>query len=187
MRALPPANRLSRRRLLAASGATLAVGSSVVLAACGKSEDDEGSPEENAEKLNKVLAAQLAVQEAIRPAVESQVKGSLEPALQALSEETDKLIQDLTDAIEASDGSPTDAAVAGSEAESAIEGLRDQLNVAILTATEAVADISEPDAVATVYKAVFTDAANVSVLNDVLGEDPAPDAFVGVAGAEESS
>jgi hypothetical protein len=189
VRAQLPATPLSRRRLLAASGATLAAGSAVALAACGSSEDDDaGSPEEDATALNQVLAAQLALQTAISPAREAQAGSSLEPALVAFAQETDKLIQDLGDAIDTAGGTATtEASDAASQAESAVEGLRDETNAAILAATEAVADITNTDAIATVYRTAFTDAANLSVLDDVLGGDPAPEAFVGVAGAEGSS
>ena len=47
--------------MLAASGATLAAGAPVALAACGTEEDEDVSPEREAELLNVVLAQQLAV------------------------------------------------------------------------------------------------------------------------------
>lgn len=171
--------RLSRRRLLAASGAALAVGAPAALAACGTAEDEDEdvSPEREAELLNVVLAQQLAVVEALDQASSSapnELRGSvvrLHRTRQQSSSGLEKTISDLG-------GTPTDQpAESASQAESAVEGLGDQLEASIAATLDAIGELL-PNTRQPVHRAIAEDAAVLAAIRDTLGEEPAPDAFV---------
>jgi len=178
--------RLSRRRLFAASGATLAAGSAAALAACGTTEDENEStsPAREAELLNEVLAQQLAVIEVARFAA----KGAPEEAAAAAAELRELRVAS-TDALEGAiaelDGTPAGEAAASVEAESAVEGLARQLEAAIAASVDAIGEIN-PERRQPVQRAITEDAAALAVMRSTLGEEVAPDAFVmGPAAAQE--
>ena len=181
MSPLQPPTRLSRRRLLAASGATIAAGSTAVLAACGAAEEeDQRSPVRDVELLNQVLAGQLALRDMVRSLPAG--SGPLALAVDELIGAVHGDIEGLQDAIGDLDGTPTDVPATRSDHyESGIEGLRDRLDRAVADAVAAVADLSTPELVQTVYGIAFGDAAYATLMRDTLGEDQASDAFVGVA------
>lgn len=171
---------------MAVSGATLAAGSTAVLAACGAAEEDERSPEHDVELLNEVLAGQLALRDMVRSLPAG--AGPLALAVDELIGAVHGDIKSLKGAIGDLDGTPTDVpATRSGHYESGVEGLRDRLDRAVADAVAAVADLSTGELIATVYGIAFGDAAYATVMRDTLGEDPAPDAFVGVAGGEAGS
>lgn len=179
--------RISRRRLLAASGATLAAGAPVALAACGAEEDEDVSPEREAELLNVVLAQQLALVEAAREAMDI---GQGEPqdaqAIFRYSTERQKSAQALERAISDLGGTPVTEPAELVGAESAVEGLARQLEVAIAASLEAIGELS-PEQRQPVHDAIVEDAGLLAEIRLVLGEDPAPDAFVMGPAAEEAT
>jgi hypothetical protein len=87
--------------MLAVSGATLAAGAPVALAACGAEEDEDVSPEREAELLNVVLAQQLAVLEAARalnPAdATEELGGTIDDLARARGDSTQALDAAVTD------------------------------------------------------------------------------------------
>lgn len=177
---------MSRRRLLAASGATLAAGSPVALAACGATEEDEEvSPDREAELLNAVLAQQLAVFEAVEAALRS-APSSVREAIFLAREGRRDSIEELEATISELGATPaSQPAASASQAESAVEGLGDQLEVAIAATVAAIGELS-PERREAVYRAITEDAATLAAIRDTLGEEIAPDAFVlGPPGAEE--
>lgn len=175
---------LSRRRLLTASGATLALGSAGVLAACGPPADERNEAGD-IDQLNEVLASQLALAALLKKTPGGAAAGPLALALTELSGDTDDGVAKLEDAIDQLGGNPTktpgDRAAA---AESAVESLRNQLQLALTDANSAVGELSTAELRDLVYDIVFTDAANAALMNDTLGDDVAPDAFVGVPGGK---
>ena len=170
--------RLSRRRLLAASGATLAAGAPAALAACGTATDDEDlSPEREAELLNEVLAQQLAVRDAAEQALQS-APGSVKESIFTLRENSAASITELETLITDLGGTPTDEpAPSASQAESEVEGLGGQLESSIAATLEAIRELS-PEPREPVYTAITEDAAALAAIRDTLGEEIAPDAFV---------
>ena len=169
--------RISRRRLLAASGATLAVGAPVALGACGAEEDEDVSPEREAELLNVVLAQQLAVLEAARALSRADATAALGSALDELVRRRSDSSESLDAAITDLGGTPVSEPAELVGAESAVEGLARQLEASIAAALEAIGELS-PEQRTPVHDAIVEDAATLAELRVVLGEDPAPDAFV---------
>ena len=161
--------------MLAASGATLAAGAPVALAACGTEEDEDVSPAREAELLNVVLAQQLAVIEATRSAASGKPGGN-----QAVLN-IQKARLDSTGALEGAitdlGGTPVTEPVELVGAESAVEGLARQLETSIAASLDAIGELS-PEQREPVHAAIVEDAAALAELRVVLGEDPAPDAFV---------
>ena len=169
--------RLTRRRLLAASGATLAAGAPAALAACGTVEEDEDvSPEEEAGLLNQVLPQQLAVIEAAKQAIKAGPADAVKVA-KSLDEERLKSTQELEAEINDLGGTPASEAADLVGAESAVEGLARQLEASIAATLEPLGELS-PESRQPVHRAVVQDAAALAAVRDTLGEEPAPDAFV---------
>ncbi len=168
---------LSRRRLLAASGATLAAGAPAVLAACGSSDEDEDvTPAEEAELLNAVLAQQLAVASAAGEASKAS-PGEVRQSIKLFARDRDSSAQAL--AVEVGDlgGTPTEEAVDLIGAESAVEGLARQLETSIAASLAAIGELA-PERRAPVHQAIVEDAALLAAIRSVLGEEIAPDSFV---------
>jgi len=164
--------------LLVASSATLAAGAPLVLAACGTTEeDDETSPEREAEVLNEVLAAQLAVLAAIgdagnaAPGQAAAILGPLETQGSRSAEAIGAYVSELG-------GTPTEEPAEAIGGESPVEGLARQLEDSIATSTEAIAEVTTAAYRQAVHRATVTNAAALAVMRDTLGEEPAPDAFV---------
>ena len=174
----PVGLRLTRRQLLAASGATLAAGAPAVLAACGSAdEDDDVTPAEEAELLNAVLEQQRGVQDALARAVGGNVPTELEEPLQQLVDLREQSTQDLERTIADLDAEPVGEAVALAGAESPAEGVARQLEVSIAASLEAIGELA-PERRVPVHRAITEDAAALAAIRSVLGEEVAPDAFV---------
>ena len=170
--------------MLAASGATLAVGAPAALAACGDAEDDEDvSSEREAELLNQVLAEQLAVVEAA-DAASSNAPGEIRPVIDRLNTMRQQSARALENTIGDLDASPAEAAdLVG--AESPTEGLARQLEQSIAVSLEAIGEVT-PETRLPVHRAIVEDAAALAAIRNTLGEEIAPDAFVlGAPAGEE--
>jgi hypothetical protein len=173
--------------MLAVSGATLAAGAPVALAACGTEEDEDVTPEREAELLNVVLAQQLAVAEAAREAVNIGRRQEQDSqAIFRFSTEREQSAQDLEAAITDLGGTPVAEPAELVGAESAVEGLARQLETAIVASLDAIGELS-PEQRGPVHDAIVEDAAILAELRVVLGEDPAPDAFVMGPPSEEAA
>ena len=184
MIARPPTLPLSRRRLLAISGATAAAGSSAFLAACGAvaEDEEEATPEEQSAALNAVLAQQLAVFDAAAAVSGSAPPEEAEGASTALRNLRDRSIKELRAAIGELGGSATqEPAPQAAQAESPVEGLARQLDASLAACTRAIGDLAA-DRRQPVQRAIAEDAATLAVMRSVLGEDVATDAFVLGAG-----
>jgi len=173
--------------MLAASGATLAAGAPVALAACGAEEDEDASPEREAELLNVVLAQQLAVVEAAREAVDIGRRQEQDAnSIFGHSVERQKSARALETAITDLGGTPVTEPAELVGAESAAEGLARQLETSIAASLDAIGELS-PEQREPVHTAIVEDAGLLAELRVVLGEDPAPDAFVMGPPAEEAA
>jgi hypothetical protein len=177
--------RISRRRLLAASGATLAAGAPVALAACGSDEDEDVSSEREAELLNSVLAQQLAVMDAAREASSGAPQAAVKAAAQ-LTNLRDRSSQALETAISDLGGAPTSEPAELASAESPVEGLARQLETSIAASLTAIGELS-PEQSEPVHNAIVEDAGALAEVRIVLGEEPAPDAFVMGPPAEQAA
>ena len=173
--------------MLAASGATLAAGAPVALAACGTEEDEDVSPAREAELLNVVLAQQLAVIEATR---RRRTRASTGGTSRRWSNYPDRRawIRPVHSrrAITDLGGTPVTEPVELVGAESAVEGLARQLETSIAASLDAIGELS-PEQREPVHAAIVEDAGALAELRVVLGEDPAPDAFVMGPPAEEAA
>lgn len=172
--------------MLAASGVTLAAGAPVVLAACGTEEDEDVSPAREAELLNVVLAQQLAVTDALAEALRGSPPEALRRPLGELNDMREQSAQDLESAIGDLGGEAVDTGVELVGAESAVEGLARQLETSIAASLDAIGELS-PEQREPVHTAIVEDAGALAELRVVLGEDPAPDAFVMGPPAEEAA
>ena len=169
--------RISRRRLLAASGATLAAGAPAALAACGTAEtDDEVSESEQADLLNQVLTQQLGVADAAGQAAKS-APGEVRNVVRVLFDERSRSAQALGDEINDLGGTPTKDSADLVGGESAVEGLARQLEASIAATLEPLGELP-PERRQPVHRALVQDAAALAAVRDTLGEEPAPDAFV---------
>ncbi len=182
--------RLSRRRLLAASGATLAAGAPAALAACGTAtdDDDDVSPEREAELLNEVLAQQLGVQDALGLALGANAPQELREPLGQLIDLREESGLELEKVIRELGGEPVDAGVEPIGGESPVEGVARQLETSIAASTEAIRELPA-DSRQSIHRAITEDAAVLAAIRSTLGEEPAPDAFVmgPPAAAEEAA
>jgi hypothetical protein len=179
--------KISRRRLLAASGATLAASAPVALAACGDTEEDDEdvSPARQAELLNAILAQQLAVSEAAGH-VSGNAPADAAAIAAALRNLRDRSEQELESTIEDLDGTPTTDAVGLAGGESPTEGLARQLETSIAATLQAIGELP-PERRQPIQQAITDDAAALAGLRSVLGEEIAPDAFVmGPPSSEDS-
>lgn len=168
--------RVSRRRLLAASGATLAAGAPAVLAACGTEDEEDVSPEREAELLNDVLAQQLAVIAAVDPA-SSNAPGQLQPIFDRLNTIRQMSARVLENTIRDQDATPTDKPAAAVGGESPTEGVARQLEHSIAGSLAAIGELT-PQTRLPVHQAIVEDAETLAAIRDTLGEEIAPDAFV---------
>jgi hypothetical protein len=167
---------VSRRRLLAASGVTLAAGAPAVLAACGAEEDEDVSPEREAELLNDVLTQQLAVIDAADQA-SSNAPRDLQEIFDRLRTIREQSARALENTIRDQDGTPTSEAAAAAGGESPTEGVARQLEQSIAGSLAAIGELT-PETRLPVHQAIVEDAETLAAIRDTLGEDIAPDAFV---------
>jgi hypothetical protein len=172
---------ITRRRLLAASGAGLAGGGAIAaLSACGDSVE-EPSAERDVELLNAALAAEATVagmyEDLRAPA------GPGAEALDVFAEQAAAQVERLTRAIEDAGGTPSEENGSPPEAESAVEALTLALNPAIAAYHEAAGGLSTPELNRLVLELMAADAAQLAALRGILGEEQAPEPFV--TGLEE--
>ncbi len=169
------ADRMTRRRMLGASG--VAIGSPLLLSACGTTSEEEARSEANdPDLLNAVLAQHLAVLDA-----SSALGDAPEPARQAADVLTTAR-EDSTGELEAfvseREGEATTEPAEAASAESPTEGLALQLEDSIEASLEAIGDLSSPAYRQAVHRFITEDAAALAALRSVTGEEIAPDAFV---------
>lgn len=165
---------LTRRRLIAASGA--AVAAPLALAACGNSVETERSEDNDIDLLNGILAAQLTVLELARAAA-----GNLSPAadvVATLARERKTSTEALAIAVEGSGGTATTEAVEAPAAESPAEALIVALQSSIETGLEAIGSVSKERLRQVAHRDITLDAAALSGLRSATGGDIAPDSFV---------
>ena len=169
---------ITRRSLLAASGTTLAAGTPLALAACGETEEEteDVSPARQAELMNQVLPQQLAVLDIART-VPGNAPNAVDGVAAAEVNLRDRSTQALEAAITDLDGTPNETAADTVGAESPTEGLARQLETSIAASQEAYAELP-PEHRLPILRAIIEDAAALAALREVLGEEPAPDAFV---------
>jgi hypothetical protein len=168
---------ITRRRLLATSGAGLAgTGAVTLLAACG-TDEEEPSAERDAELLNTALEAQATVAQLYSDTPASQ-EGSTARALDTFSKEADDQLRRLRESIEGAGGTPSDTAADAPQAESQLEALALALTTAIGAYNAAVGDLSSSSLRATVLELGVADAAQLAAIHGLLGEEQAPTAFV---------
>jgi hypothetical protein len=164
---------ITRRRLLAASGAGFAgTGAATVLAACG-TEIEDPSPERDVELLNAALQAQSAAVRVLRFAE----AGSGTPT-EGFAEEAQRQTQELTEAIEAAGGTASGSTGDAPEGESPTEAAAFALDDAIAAYHAAAGALSTAELNGMVLEFIAADAAQVAALRGVLGEDQAPQPFV---------
>jgi hypothetical protein len=176
--------RISRRRMLAASGA--AVGSSAFLAACGQASDPdaERSEEDDPALLNAILEQHLAVADATAAAED----GPLPDVTSELATQRKDSISQLESFISERDGDASTQPAETADAESPTEALAVQLEDSIAASLEAIGELSSPAYRQAVHRWVTEDAAALAALRSELGGDIAPDAFVfGAPASEEDS
>jgi hypothetical protein len=179
--------RLTRRRLLATSGATVAAGTSVAFAACGDTEEEteDVTPARQAELLNAILAQQLAVEEACEVAL-GNAPDELQGLISSLRDERRKSIDDLDSTITDLDGTPITDGVGLAGGESPTEGLARQLETSIAATLQAIGELP-PESRQPIQQAITDDAAVLAGIRSVLGEEVAPDAFVMGPPSQEDS
>jgi hypothetical protein len=176
--------RITRRRMLAVSGA--AVGAPVFLAACGATTeaDDDRSEGTDPDLLNAVLEQHLAVQDAAEAAGD----GPLPEVVETLTAARKDSVAQLESFITERDGDATTDAAAASEAESATEALVLQLGESIEASLAAIGELSSPAYRQAVHRFITEDAAALAALRSETGGDVAPDAFVfGAPASSEDS
>jgi hypothetical protein len=182
----PIATRISRRRMLVASGA--AVSAPFAFYACGSEDELEARSEANdPDLLNAVLAQQLAVEEVAR----SFTKGrepttAVGSAAQTLAATRKKSISQLEAFIAEREGEPTADPAETVAAESPPEALARQLEASIEASLGVIGDLSSATYRQAVHRYITEDAAALAAMRSVLGEDVVPDAFVfGPASTED--
>jgi hypothetical protein len=167
---------ITRRRLLAISGAGLAGGgAAAALAACG-TEVEEPSTERDVELLNAALEAERAVAELYKSP--ASLSGAGAEAANSFRAEAEDQVDELTEAIETAGGTPSETQPETPEAESVIEAGVLALENTIAAYHAAIGDLSTADLRAMVLGFVATNAAQMAALRGVLGEEQAPEPFV---------
>ena len=160
--------------MLAVSGTTLAAGA---LAACGTTEEDEEvTPEREAELLNDVLAQQLGVIEVLDPD-SSNSPDELQPIFDRLNTIRQRSARALENTIRDQDATPTDEPADTVGGESPTEAVARQLEHSIAGSLAAIAELT-PQTRLPVHQAIVEDAATLAAIRNTLGEEIAPDAFV---------
>ena len=165
--------RMSRRRMVVASGA--AIGAPLVFAACG-SAGDERSEGDDPDLLNAVLAQHLAVLDAAE-AIDSIADPGPATTSALIAARNDSVTQ-LEAFIGERDGTATTEGAELAQAESPAEGLTLQLETSIEASLEAIGDLSAAAYRQSVHRFITEDAAALAALRSVTGGEIAPDAFV---------
>ncbi len=168
--------RMTRRRMVAVSGA--AVGAPLSLAACGTtSEEDDRSEANDPELLNAVLAQHLAVVE-VADTASSNAPEEVVPSLDRLRTLRERSAGELEAFISERDGDATTEPADRAQAESPSEAVSLQLEDSIAESLEVIGDLSAPAYRQAVHRFITEDAAALAALRSQLGGDIAPDAFV---------
>lgn len=169
----PLASAVSRRGLLAASGASL---SALALAACGATrEEEEPSPAQDAERLNELLAAEELLNNIYRSA--PQASGAERRMIDSFAFAAARNVLTLREAVtdrSAEPAGPEEGMVGGT-------GLRPLIigeNRAIAAGISAVGGLTEAEAKQLVQGIVAGHAARVAVLRSIEEGDAAPEAWV---------
>ncbi|MEJ7875722.1 MAG: hypothetical protein WKF62_03605 [Solirubrobacterales bacterium] len=165
--------RMSRRRMVVASGA--AIGAPLILAACGSAEE-ERSEGNDPDLLNAVLAQHLAVLEAAE-AIDSIADPGPAVSSALITARTDSITQ-LEAFVGERDGTATTGAADLAQAESPAEGLALQLEASIEASLDTIGDLSAAAYRQSVHRFITEDAAALAALRTVTGGEIAPDAFV---------
>lgn len=165
---------LSRRGLLAASGASL---SALALAACGTAtqEEDEPSPEADAELLNELLAAEEALAGVYSAA--PNLSGAERKMVDRFALDNAANVRALRDAVTERGGEPASAAE-GMVGGTGFGPLITAESRAIAAGIAAIGGLSEGSAKQLVQAIVMGHAARVAVLRSVEDGSPAPEPFV---------
>jgi rubrerythrin len=179
----------SRRRFFHMSGVSVAGGSAVFLAACGREDPTSRAPtgpdesdQADVEILNGALDLELMAVAAYKVAA-GQMRGSvLEVGKTFLAQEQEHA-DGLSAAIKDAGGTPNRAKSSYDfpELRSQNDALRfavDLENTAIAAYIDALPKLTQGDLRATAAAIVTSEAEHVSVLLDALGRDPVPGAFV---------
>lgn len=164
---------LTRRRLLAASGATLAAGSAAVLAACG-SEEEGPSEAEVAAALNGMLAAEEALLEQYRA---TRLPGGLQGALPGIRRAIEADVRMLRTAVadrNAEPAGPAENFPSGGDAAALAAGE----STALAAALEAIGPIGDAELRTGVQGAITNHAIRAALLRDAAGEPVVGEPFV---------
>jgi rubrerythrin len=180
---------LSRRRFFHRSGVSVAGGSAVFLAACGREDPTSRAPtgpdesdQADVEILNGALDLELMAVAAYKAAA-GQMRGSvLEIGKTFLAQEQEHA-DGLSAAIKDAGGTPNRAKSsyefpALRSQTDALKFAVDLENTAIAAYIDALPKLSQGDLRATAAAIITSEAEHVAVLLDALGRDPMPDAFV---------
>lgn len=164
---------MSRRGMLAASGASL---SALALAACGAvQEEEEPSPEEDAELLNELLAAEEALGGVYSGAPD--LSGAERAMIDRFALDTAGNVRALRDAVTERGGEPAGPAE-GMVGGTGFGPLITAENRAIGAGIAAIGGLSEGSAKQLVQAIVMSHAAHVAVLRNVEDGSPAPEPYV---------
>lgn len=165
---------LTRRRLLAASGVTLAAGSAALLAACGTEEDEGPSQAEVAAALNGMLAAEEALLEQYGGA---QASGDLRPAIPRFRRMVEGAVDELSQAVRERDAEPAGPAE-GFPGSGDATALAAGESTALAAGLEAIGLIGDQELRARVQGMITGHAIRAAALRDAAGEAVVGEPFV---------
>jgi hypothetical protein len=170
---------ITRRRLIAASGATLAAGgAAATLTACGGDGRTEPSAERDIELLQRALDAQASVSDLYRVARRQALDPPVVNAIETFDRRSSRNQRQLALRIEDAGGTPAEPDIRTPAAESVVEAIGIALDDAIAAEHGIVGHLSSPAARRTVYEAMTSDAAQLAAFRGILGEVQVPAAFV---------
>lgn len=178
------AHRISRRRMIAASGAAL--GAPLALAACGQTNDadDDRSEDADPDLLNAILGQHLAVSQ-----LSGEIDSAIDPGLDVittLKEQRKDSVTELEAFIAERDGERVEEPAEPAEAESPAEALSAQLEDSIAATLDVIGELSSPAYRQAAHRYVTEDAAALAALRSITGGEVAPEAFVLGTAAEGS-
>lgn len=168
---------ITRRRLLATTGAGIAGGGAAVLSACG-SDADEPSAERDVELLQAALDAEGAVARLYELAAGQRLDREAADAVAAFGSQASAQLKRLTDAIESAGGEPAKPGGSPAAAESVVEAIALALDEAIAAYHSAVGKLSTVELRRTAFELMNADAAQLAAIRGLLGEEQAPEPFV---------
>lgn len=170
---------ITRRRLIATTGAGLAAGgAAAALTACGGTGREEPSAQRDVELLQRALDAEAIVSGLYRLAGRQRLDAPVSEAIDTFEAQSSRHRAQLTGRIEDAGGVPAESDARAPAAESVVEAIRIALDDAIAVTHEIVGGLSSPQARRTVYEVMTADAAQLAVFRGILGEGQVPVAFV---------